>query len=117
MPATDQNNLPLLVEGQASGEVTHNECLRMLDALAGIWRIHDQNKNSPPSNPDAGQAWIVQATASGAWTGHEGEIAIWSGSEYLFITPQEGTVIADQDTDNIEVYDGSAWQVLHSNAW
>lgn len=116
---TQFNNFPLLKEKKAEpdGEEKHNRTVWMLDALAGLWRVVNKTETSPPSSPTAGQAWLVASGGSGTWDGKDGKLAIYTGSGWLFLTPQEATLILDLSTDNVEVYDGTAWQAIHSNAW
>lgn len=42
---------------------------------------------TPPGAPSAGDRYIVIATATGAWAGHENQEATWSGSAWTFVTP------------------------------
>jgi len=115
MATTPQNDFPLLEEGQ--GETIFNTLLRALDCLAGTWRVQNKTRTSPPSasSSNTGKAWLVLATGSGAWTGHDNDIAIYTGSGWVYITPQEGTIIVDISTDDVEIYDGSSWTDLHTS--
>jgi len=42
--------------------------------------------NAPPA-ADAGETWVVGATPTGAWVGHENDLAEWSGSGWTFAAP------------------------------
>lgn len=54
---------------------------------------------TPPANPSTGDIYIVAATATGAWTGHEKEIAWWNGAEWLFQIVYLGTIISAGDSE------------------
>lgn len=81
--------LPLLAAAQAQKEITHNEALALLDGLIHPVLVSD-SEAAPPLDAAPGQGWIVAAGASGAWTGHEGRIALMTGGGWRFIAPVEG---------------------------
>src|SRR3546814_5826049 len=74
---TPRFSLPLLAVAQAQKEVTHNEALTLLDALVHA-AIEAGPLATPPANPALGQCWIVDAAATGVWSGAENAIAIRS---------------------------------------
>ena len=90
--ATIRLGLPLLATGQAQKELTHNEALARLDIAvqAGVVAI---GLAVPPSNPAAGDAWVVGAAPGGAWAGHEDAIAAWTGGGWRFVDPREGMTV------------------------
>ncbi len=52
--------------------------------------IKDRTLTAPPGSPAAGDAYIPAATATGAWAGKENQIAIWSGSAWVFYPAATG---------------------------
>lgn len=44
-------------------------------------------QDDPPLAPTAGQIWIVGLSPTGAWVGHENDLAEWSGVGWTFDTP------------------------------
>src|SRR3546814_15984185 len=68
LPITPRFALPLLAVAQAQKEVTHNEALTLLDALVHA-AIEAGPLATPPASPAVGPCWIVDADATGAWTG------------------------------------------------
>lgn len=66
--------LPLLAAAQAQKHVTHNEALVILDAVVQASAL-DKDLTSPPASPADGDAYIVAASATGAWSGHDDDIA------------------------------------------
>lgn len=52
--------------------------------------ILDRTLTAPPGSPPAGGAYIPAATATGAWAGKENQIAIWSGSAWVFYPAATG---------------------------
>lgn len=68
---------------------------------------------APPGSPSTGDSYLVGAGATGAWAGHDGEIATWDGSQWVFTTPAEGDVVYDRDAGKLYVYTaGGTWEEL-----
>jgi len=64
--------------------------------------VLDKDLLTPPGFPTTGDRYIVAGgggTATGAWAGHEEEIAQYNGSSWDFTTPDEGWTawVADED--------------------
>src|SRR5688500_13261105 len=108
MPETPSLALPLLAAEQAQKHVTHNEALAVLDAVVQL-SVKDRNFPAPPGSPAEGDRYIVAAGASGAWAGHEGEIACRTGGAWAFHAPREGWRAWADDENALLVFDGVAW--------
>jgi hypothetical protein len=54
---------------------------------------------SPPSSPSSGDRYLIDGTGTGAWSGHDGEIAEWNGSSWTFTVPSDGSTVTVQDED------------------
>lgn len=55
------------------------------------------------------------ASGTGAWSGHDGEIAFYA-SGWLFITVKEGFVFWVEDENVLLVYNGSSYQTIGTGA-
>src|ERR1043165_7026349 len=88
---TDTPNLGLpFIEGsQAQKHVTHNEALRILDAVIQI-AVLDTSHTSPPVSPVEGERHVVASGATGAWAGHVNAIATWQDGAWAYLAPQRG---------------------------
>lgn len=84
--------LPLLQPGQAQKEMWHNEALTLLDLLVQPV-VLAVGLDTPPTAPEAGDAWVVGAAPSGAWSGSAGHIAAWSAGGWRFAAPIEGMAV------------------------
>ncbi|MBI4384131.1 MAG: DUF2793 domain-containing protein [Nitrospinae bacterium] len=93
---------------QGSKEITHNEALRVLDALVNSG-VEDKDLTSPPGSPANGALYIVGAGATGAWATKDGKIAQYYSSAWYFHAPREGWIVYIKDEDLLYVYNGSAW--------
>lgn len=66
---------------------------------------------APPGSPADDDAHIVIATGSGAFTGHEGDVAVWDDgdSAWVFYTPSVGWRVWDLATNSVLRWSGTAW--------
>lgn len=102
--------LPFILPAQAQKHVTHNEALRLIDAILQLTVI-DSDQTQAPASPANGDRHIVASGASGAWTGQDGFIAVFAQEAWEFIEPQTGWRAFDQASGNDLVFDGASWTV------
>lgn len=95
---------------QAQKEITHNDALRVLDALVQA-SVQDKDLTTPPSHTH-GDCWIVATSATGAWSGKDGKIAQSYNSAWYFLTPKEGWTVWVNDENKQYIYDGAAWNMV-----
>src|SRR5882757_215310 len=108
MTDTANLGLPCIEGSQAQKHVTHNEALRILDTLVQL-AVLDRDLTAPPGSPTEGQRWIVKATATGAWAGHDNAIAAWQDGVWQFSGPLAGWVAFVVDEAALVVWNGTAW--------
>jgi len=108
MTDTANLGLPCIEGSQAQKHVTHNDALRILDTLVQL-AVLDRDLTAPPGSPSEGQRWIVKATATGAWAGHNNAIAAWQDGAWQFSVPSAGWVAFVVDQGSLVVWNGSAW--------
>jgi hypothetical protein len=108
MTDTVHLGLPCIEGSQAQKHVTHNDALRILDTLVQL-AVLDRDLTAPPASPAEGQRWIVKATATGAWAGHDDAIAAWQDGAWQFSVPQTGWVAFVVDEGTLLVWNGTAW--------
>ena len=110
MTETTHLGLPFIEGSQAQKHVTHNEALRMLDALVML-AAHDRDLTSPPLSPADGDRYIVKAPGTGGFAGKDNQIAVCDGGVWTFYPPQPGWCCYVADEAALLVYDGSVWQI------
>jgi hypothetical protein len=108
MEQTPNLSLPYILPSQAQKHVTHNEAIRMLDALAQL-AVVDRDLAAPPAGPAEGDRYIVAGGASDAWEGEDGNIAAWQDGGWAFMTPRAGWQAWIVDEARLVVHDGSQW--------
>jgi hypothetical protein len=89
MTDTPRLALPAIEAAQAQKHVTHNEALALLDALTHL-AVESRALSAPPGQPDEGTSYIPASGANGAWSGWDGQIALYSGGGWVRITPIPG---------------------------
>ena len=108
MDQTPNLGLPFVAAAQAQKHVTHNEALRVLDALVQL-AVLDDDRTAPPAAPADGDRHLVAAAASGAWAGHSGHVAAFQDGAWMFFAPREGWVIWVAALYRSRVFDGTDW--------
>ncbi len=110
MATTPHLTLTLVEQAQAQKEVTVNEALKRLDAILNTG-AKDKDLTAPPGAPAAGDVYLVAASATGAWAGHDKEIAYYDQT-WKFIAPKQGVTLWVNDEDLLYRYDGAAWAAV-----
>jgi hypothetical protein len=108
MTDTANLGLPCIDAAQAQKHLTHNEALRVLDTLVQL-AVLDRDLSAPPGSPGEGQRWIVKATGTGTWAGHDSQVAAWQDGGWQFSTPQVGWLAYVIDEGAIVTWSGSTW--------
>lgn len=103
--------LPFIQPAQAQKHVTHNEALRVLDAVTQL-SVESADLATPPANADKGARYIVAASGQGAWAGQDHTIALFTGTAWEFYAPQSGWRADVAPTGNTLRFDGSIWQPI-----
>ena len=113
MDQSPRLSLPLIMPQQAQKHVTHNEAIQALDALVQPI-VESRTLATPPTSPLAGEAYIVPAAATGAWSGHANEIAVFQSGAWLFYDPAAGWQAYVKADRTFCVFDAGAWTPLAS---
>lgn len=74
---------------------------------------------APPGSPTNGDRYVVGASATGAWSGHDKAIAVWTtdnpgtpGGLWEFYPPKAGWMVVNVADANVYKYVSSAWAVV-----
>lgn len=106
--------LPYILPSQAQKHVTHNEALMLLDTVVQL-AVQSVSLNTPPATPETGARYIVGPAGTSAWQGHEGEVALWDGTAWIFSVPQAGWSARLLSDNSVWVFDGTTWAVPAQN--
>lgn len=116
--STPNLGMPNVPTGTLEPSVPLNDALQLLDAVVQL-AVEDKDLTAPPTtvSGDVGKRWIVGGSATGAWTGHDAEIALCTGADlWRYFDPKEGWVAHVSDENLRYEFDGSAWGVVGSSA-
>jgi len=76
--------------------------------------VEDKDLTAPPGSPSAGDRYIVGASATGDWAGHDYDIAEYDGSAWSFVVDVEGLACYVKDEDKLYTNNGSNWVTFGS---
>lgn len=76
---------PKLKEGAKTNEALTNKSLALIERMASL-QIKDKDLATPPTLVE-GECFIVGASATGDWSGKDGQVAVAVGSAWAFIDP------------------------------
>ena len=108
MDQTARFELPYLAPGQMQKELFHNEALQRIDMLLSPV-VEGAASPTPPPNPAIGSCYLVAAGGTGAWTGHDGELACFSEGGWRFVPPAEGLSLLDRASGQFMVRRSGTW--------
>jgi hypothetical protein len=94
---TTRFKLPYLSESQDNAEVSHNEAIDRLDLLNGML-VKTRSLSSPPGITD-GEVFIIGDSATGAWSGFDGELGMAINSSWTILDPANGLPFYVEDED------------------
>ncbi|MCW7544922.1 DUF2793 domain-containing protein [Aurantimonas litoralis] len=67
-------------------------------------------QSAPPGSPADGDRYIVLPTGTGDFAGHDNQIAMWAGDDWVFADPVAGLQVQYWDTRQIVLrFDGTSW--------
>jgi hypothetical protein len=100
--------LPYLLAAQAQKHVTHNEALRLLDAMVQL-SVLDRTRTAPPASPTDGDRHLVASGATGLWDGWDLNVALWVDGVWMRLVPRQGWLVWIAAEQAFVVWNGSAW--------
>jgi len=103
--------LPYILASQAQKHVTHNEALRLLDAMVQL-SVLDRDLTAPPASPADGDRYLVAASASGLWAGWDLNVAFWIDGVWQRLVPRPGWLAWVADEATLFAWDGLAWDSI-----
>jgi hypothetical protein len=103
--------------GWALGEQNWNTGMDANLASIGRFAFHlsvkDRDLTAPPASPSNGDTYIVAASATDAWAGKDGQVAVWDGNAgtpaWVFGVPRLGWVAYIEDEEVLTAYKAAGW--------
>ena len=109
MTDTPRLTLPVIEAAQAQKHVTHNEALTLLDCLTQL-AVESRSLAAPPASPADGACYIAAASATGAWSGWDNQLALYSGGGWLRLAPVAGLKAWVRDERLTLTYEDGVWR-------
>ncbi|QRZ15597.1 DUF2793 domain-containing protein [Paracoccus methylovorus] len=100
--------LPYILASQAQKHITHNEALRLLDAMVQL-SVLDRTRSTPPVSPTDGDRHIVASGAAGLWAGWDLNVAFWVDGVWMRLVPRPGWLAWIADEAVFAVWNGATW--------
>ena len=114
MTDTARLQMPLIAPEQAQKHTTHNEAIQTLDNLVQLV-VEQLDATTPPGSPIVGKSYTIGVAATGTWVGQDGDIASFTDGGWRFITPGEGWLLWDANTQAAYVHLGGSWSKLSNS--
>lgn len=98
--------------GESGWNVGADENWKKIGSLLFL-SVISATTSASPGTPASGDRYIVGSSASGDWTGQEGNVAVWDGdsSAWVFYVPVEGWTARAEDSEQPYLYTGSSWSL------
>ena len=101
-------SLPYILPSQAQKHVTHNEAIKVLDAITQL-AVQSASLTAPPAAPEAGECHLVGPGAVGAWAARDGQIAVFDGTAWAYFAPAQGWRADVAPEGRSLRFNGTAW--------
>jgi hypothetical protein len=117
MSVSNGPNLGLIINA-LTGDSYPSDFRKLLRAIDVLLEgaVIDRTHTSPPGSPTNGNRYIVKATGSGAWAGHDNHIAVWTTDNpstpsglWEFYVPKEGFVVWSAADASLYAFTSGAW--------
>ncbi len=103
--------LPYILAAQAQKHVTHNEALRLLDAMVQL-SVLDRDLTAPPASPADGDRYIVASGATGLWSGWDLNVTTWVDGVWMRLVPRPGWLAWIADEASFAGWTGTIWKLV-----
>ena len=103
--------LPCILAAQTQKHFTHNEALRLLDAVVHL-SVLDRDLTAPPATPADGDRYIVASGATGLWAGWDLNVTTWVDGVWMRLVQRPGWLAWIADEASVAVWTGPIWKLV-----
>ena len=103
--------LPFILAAQAQKHVTHNDAIRLLDAIVQL-SVLDRDLTVPPASPIDGDRYIVASGATGLWLGWDLNVTTWVDGVWMRLVPRPGWLAWIADEATCAAWTGTIWKLV-----
>lgn len=108
MTQTPRLALGHISPGQMQKEIAHNSALERID-MAVQPVVEGSAMLAPPVEAAVGECYLVGASATGPWEGHDEALAMLGDGGWIFLAPFEGLSVFDRNSGSLVRYIGGNW--------
>lgn len=95
--------------GESQWNTGNDLNLLLLDVLVQA-EVSSATVLSEPVGPSTGDRFILPVGCTGTyWLGHDLDLSVFDGSDWLFFSPKQGWRIRSTDNMQTYIYDNGAW--------
>jgi len=84
-------------------------CYKVEDIDMRVRSVLSFTTTTPPVSPSVGDAYLVPAGATGAWSAHQDDIATYTPRGWVFEVPVLGRQLQDEEVDGMLRYSATGW--------
>lgn len=81
----------------------------MMEGKSWLDPVLDKDLSTPPVSPTSGDRYIIKATGTGAWSGHDNQIAEYNGATWDFVVPTTADTVVVDDEAASYTWNGTGW--------
>lgn len=115
MEQTNHLKLPYILPSQAQKHVTHNEALRMLDAIVQL-AVIARDYTHPDPEAQEGDRYIIPDNAGGDWSAHKHKLAAFTDGSWSYFIPLAGWLCYVKNENKLLIFNGTDWQETGGSA-
>jgi hypothetical protein len=106
---TKNLNIVYLSQNQTNKEILVNEGFLKFDTLMNNG-AKSLSISTPPTSPEESDLYIIGASSTGDWAGHENKFTYYHPSKgWVILEPNEGMTLWVNDEDKLYTFDGISW--------
>lgn len=109
MEQTNHLKLPYILPSQAQKHVTHNEALRMLDAIVQL-AVIARDYTHPDPEAQEGDRYIIPDNAGDDWSAHTHKLAAFTDGSWSYFVPLAGWLCYVKNENKLLIFNGTDWQ-------
>lgn len=115
LPYGPNSNAPIADAQLANKKYVDDQVASGVSAVEWQDSVFDKDTVTPPGSPSTGDRYLIgldsgASAATGAWAGHDGKIAEYNGSIWVFTAPATGMMVAVDDEQTVlYLYSGTTW--------
>lgn len=73
------------------------------------YTVDDDDLTAPPGGETIGDAYLLPAAPTGAWSAYGKHVAVYTQRGYVYIAPRDGMLVYVSDEDIYKRYNGTTW--------